>query len=204
MRSLYWRRSSCWLRGWGWAWEVVVGGSSEEEEVWEGGAVTGQGLGSGTPTVGAAEAAGPTATAEGHGEGDHRVHTRRAAGEPDGGKAQLTVGAHRLGHRRQRGRQHPHLEAVQRGGGMASVCPAPSPPLISPLPPTNPRLGYPGDPLCSPSHMPSSDSSSPAPTQPPSRPLPPVSCGPGLSGPPGPLRVGSSPCWGSSRHRCWW
>lgn len=72
--------------------------------------VTGQGLGSRTPTVSAAEAAGPAVTAEGHGEGDHWVHARWAAGEPNGGEAQLVVGAHPLGHGRQDGRQHPLLE----------------------------------------------------------------------------------------------
>lgn len=75
--------------------------------------VTGQGLGSGTPAVSAAEAAGSTVTAEGHGEGDHWVHSRWAAGEPNGGEAQLMVGAHPLGHGRQDDRQHPlHAGAV--------------------------------------------------------------------------------------------
>lgn len=62
------------------------------------------------PAVSAAEAAGPTVTAEGHGEGDHWVHSRWAAGEPNGGEAQLMVGAHPLGHGRQDDRQHPLLE----------------------------------------------------------------------------------------------
>lgn len=88
--------------------------SLEEEKVWDGGAVTGQGLGSGTPAVRAAEAAGPTTTAEGHRKGDHWVHTRRAAREADGGEAQLMVGAHRLGYRWQGSRQHPYLEARAR------------------------------------------------------------------------------------------
>lgn len=87
-----------------------------EEEAWEWGAITGQGLDSGTPAVGAAEATGPAATAEGHREGDHGVHAWRAAGEPDGGKAQLMVGAHWLGHWWQDSWQHPHLESRFGGG----------------------------------------------------------------------------------------
>lgn len=52
-------------------------------------------------------------TAEGHGEGDRGVHSRRASGELDGGKAQLVVGAHWLGHRWQDGWQHSnHAGAV--------------------------------------------------------------------------------------------
>lgn len=103
------------MGGWG-------GSPLEEEEVWERGAVTGQGLDFGTPTVRAAEAAGPAVTAEGHREGDHWVHARRAAGEADGGKAQLTVGAHWLGHRWQGGGQHTHLEAREWvGAAWASV-----------------------------------------------------------------------------------
>lgn len=83
----------------------------EEEEAWKVGEVTGQGLSSGTPAVRTAEATGPTVAAEGHWEGNHGVHTRRAAREPDGGEAQLTVGAYWLGHRRQGSWQYPNLEA---------------------------------------------------------------------------------------------
>lgn len=160
-------RSVCWLQELRWAWEVGVGlggwgghgrlrwGSLEEEEAWARGAVTGQGLGSGTPTVRAAEAAGPAVTAEGHREGDHWVHTRWAAGEPDGGKAQLAVGAHWLGHRRQGSRQHPNLEvAGLRGRAWVSTWGQALPRAPS-LHPTDPRLGCPEDHLCSPSHTPS-------------------------------------------------
>lgn len=80
---------------------------------------TGQGVVSGTPAVSGLEAAGPAVTTEGHGEGDHGVHARRAAGEPDGSKAQLTVGAHWLGNGRQGSWHHPHLE---RGGCSMSIC----------------------------------------------------------------------------------
>lgn len=187
--------------------------SLEEEKVWDGGAVAGQGLGSGPPAVRAAEAAGPTATAEGHGEGDDRVHTRRAAGEADGGKAQLVVGAHRLGHRWQGSRQHPHLEGRAGGGSGMGICPA-EPSRSFPLPPTDPRLGCPGDPLCAPSHTPRSGSSCPAPARRGGTPLHPrcrpVFCGPGtgfgtvLRTAGWPHAPDRSPCWGSSRHRRWW
>lgn len=187
------------MGGWG-------GGSLEEEKVWEGGVVTVQGLGSGTPTVRAAEAAGPTATAEGHREGDHRVHPRRAAREPDGSKGQLTVGAHRLGHRRQSGWQHPNLEARAGGGSGMGVClprAKPSPDLPSAthkfetnvqetlctLPPTYPALQFPGPyPKEQATHPPWCRGGSTHPQA--SRASPPA--------------LGSSPCWGSSRHRCWW
>lgn len=98
-----------WLQKLEWAWGLG-GPSLEEEEAWEVGEVTGQGLGSGTPAVRAAEATGPTVTAKGHRKGDHGVHARRAAREPDGGEAKFTVGAHGLGHRRQGSWQHPHLD----------------------------------------------------------------------------------------------
>lgn len=82
MESLYWEgwlehllAAEEWgLRGW----------ASEEEEAGEVGEVTGHWLSPGTPTVRAAEPAGPTAAAEGHRKGDYRVYTGRAAREADG------------------------------------------------------------------------------------------------------------------------
>lgn len=75
------------------------------------GEVTGHWLSPGTPTVRAAEPAGPTAAAEGHRKGDYRVYTRWAAREVDGCEVQLTVGAHWLRHRRQGSRQYSDLSA---------------------------------------------------------------------------------------------
>ena len=76
------------------------------------GVIAGQRVVLGTPTVRGAAAAESTATAESHGDGDHGVHARRAAREPDGLKAHLAVVAYRLGHGRQDRLQHPHLEDV--------------------------------------------------------------------------------------------
>ena len=76
------------------------------------GVVTGQGVVFGTPTVRGAAAAGSTATAEGHREGDHGVHATWAAREPDGLEAHITVGAHHLRQGRQDRLQHAHLDAV--------------------------------------------------------------------------------------------
>ena len=76
------------------------------------GVITGQRVVLGTPTVRGAAAAESTATAESDGDGDHGVHARRAAREPDGVEAHLAVGAHHLGHRRHDRLQHPHLEEV--------------------------------------------------------------------------------------------
>ena len=162
-RSLYWEGGACLpapgagigVGSWGRA-------SLEKDQVWEGGVVTGQGLGSGTPTVGAAEAAGPTATAEGHGEGDHWVHATRAAREPDGGKPQLVVGAHRLRHGWQEGRQHSHLEA-RTGQESMGRCSRPSPLPVSLLPPTTLGSRVPTT-LSSPT-CPTLNSSSPPPAQ---------------------------------------
>lgn len=84
------------------------------------GEVAGQRLSPGTPTVGAAEAAGPAAAAEGHGEGDHGVHTRGAAREAHRREAQLTVGAHRLGHRRQGSRQDSNLGPREKNSAECS------------------------------------------------------------------------------------
>lgn len=101
----------------------VKGWTSEEEEAGEVGEVTGHGLSPGTPTVRAAETAGPTAAAEGHREGDRGVHTWRAAREVDGGEAQLSVGAHWLRYRGQGGRQDADLSA---GKEEVLVCVSPS------------------------------------------------------------------------------
>lgn len=79
------------------------------------GVITGQRVVLGTPTVRGAAAAESTTTAESHGNGDHGVHARRAAREPDGLEAHLAVGAHHLGHWRQDRLQHPHLEDVWIG-----------------------------------------------------------------------------------------
>lgn len=117
------------------------------------GELTGQGVRPRTPAVGAAEAAGPTVTAEGHREGHHGVHARWTAGEADGGKVQLTVGAHRLRDGRQGSRQHPHLQARSQGGqrgrsrylpGVEPHRPVPRPPLV-PSCPHAPTDGKPPD-----------------------------------------------------------
>lgn len=84
-------------------------GSLQKEEAREVGELTGRGLAPETPAVRVAEATGPTVAAECHGEGDHRVHTRWAAREPDGGEPQLVIGAYQLGHGPPGCRQHPHL-----------------------------------------------------------------------------------------------
>lgn len=129
------------LLGEGWGQEAGVE-SSEEEEAWEVGELTGQGVRPRTPAVGAAEAAGPTVTAEGHREGHHGVHARWTAGEADGGKVQLTVGAHRLRDGRQGSRQHPHLQARSQGGqrGRSRYLPGVEPHQTCPTAPPCPFL----------------------------------------------------------------
>lgn len=84
---------------------------SKEEEVWEEGVLAGRGVALGAPAVRAAEATGPTAAAQGHGEVHSGVHAGRATGQLDGADLHLAVGAHGLWHRWQGGWQHPNLEA---------------------------------------------------------------------------------------------